>query len=75
MDIVDNQTIIKNFVDLQERVAIFFKSREKGLGKKIYYVEKVGIPRPTFDRKLKNKSFTADELSRIVNAINESFTI
>ena len=71
----DNRAIIKNFVELQERVAIFFSDREKGLGKKKYYWDKVGISRTTFDRKLKGKSFTAEELETLIDAISEKFSI
>ncbi len=69
----DNKAIIKNFVELQERLALFFADREKGLGKKKYYYDMLGISKSTFDRKLKGKSFTADELEKIIDEISEKF--
>lgn len=43
---------------------------EKAPFKKSYIIEQIGIPAPTFYRKLKSSSFTPDELLKIVSILN-----
>lgn len=43
---------------------------EKTPFKKNYIIEQVGIPAPTFYRKLKSSSFTPDELLKIISILN-----
>jgi hypothetical protein len=67
-----DKTPIVDFVSLQERVQKYFTSRAGGLGKKTFYFQKIGMSKTAFNQKLRNKSFSADELSSLIDAINES---
>ncbi|MCP2026587.1 hypothetical protein L1276_001731 [Flavobacterium sp. HSC-32F16] len=61
----------KNIVDNIESLM------DKSPYKKNYIIEKVGIPSPTFYRKLKTQSFTPDEVLSIVKILSpeEDFKI
>ncbi len=54
----------KNIVDNIENLM------EKSPFKKNYIIEKVGIPSPTFYRKLKSQTFTTDEVLSIAKIIS-----
>jgi hypothetical protein len=64
--------IIQEYIALQEKLEKLFE--EAKLEKKRYY-EAINLTRPTFARKLKEKSFTPDELLNLANEINKTFTI
>jgi len=54
----------KNIVDNMEDLM------DKSPYKKNYIIEKVGIPSPTFYRKLKSRTFTADEVLSIAKILS-----
>ncbi|PBJ11411.1 hypothetical protein [Flavobacterium sp. ACN6] len=54
----------KNIVDNMEDLM------DKSPYKKNYIIEKVGIPSPTFYRKLKNQTFTPDEVLSIAKILS-----
>jgi len=54
----------KNIVDNIENLM------DKSPYKKNYIIEKVGIPSPTFYRKLKSRTFTADEVLSIAKILS-----
>lgn len=58
---------VERFIEVQNKVPAIIKA----FGMSITYVcEKSGIPRATFDRKVKAKSFTGEEMLKICRAIN-----
>ncbi|MBT30652.1 hypothetical protein [Chondrinema litorale] len=62
-----NTEIAKAFFELQKELP--FVIRSYGMTKS-YIVRETGIPRTTFDRKIKERKFTADEMIRICEVIN-----
>lgn len=64
------QSIIKYRETLENLPNILAKSPFK----KNYIIEQIGMPRPTFYRKLKNLTFTADEMFSIAKIINPQET-
>jgi hypothetical protein len=69
--VVDTK-IISDFIDLQQKIEKLFID---GLLEKKRFAESVGISRLTFARKLKDKSFSPDELLKLANEINKTLTI
>ena len=58
---------IKNYINILEQLPEMLSNSPFKMG---YIVEKTGITPPTFYRKLKNKTFTADEVLTIAKIIN-----
>ena len=63
---------IDNFIQLQERIELLFAD---SILEKKRYAEAIGMNRQTLAKRLKNKSFTADELFNLVNEINKTFDL
>lgn len=59
-EIIAYKNIVNNIEDLMSKSPF----------KKTYIIEKVGIPSPTFYRKLKSQTFTPDELLSIAKIIS-----
>jgi len=59
-EVIAYKNIIENIEDLMD----------KSPYKKNYIIEKVGIPSPTFYRKLKSRTFTADEVLSIAKILS-----
>ncbi|MDQ1163758.1 hypothetical protein [Flavobacterium sp. SORGH_AS_0622] len=59
-EVIAYKNIIDNIEDLMD----------KSPYKKNYIIEKVGIPSPTFYRKLKSRTFTADEVLSIAKILS-----
>ena len=59
-EVIAYKNIVDNIEDLMD----------KSPYKKNYIIEKVGIPSPTFYRKLKSRTFTADEVLSIAKILS-----
>jgi len=65
--IIDDK-VIKDYVDLHTRIENFF---EKARIEKTYYIKAIGMSRPTFNRKIKNKTMLPNEMRALVDKINQ----
>lgn len=63
-----DEKIIQNYIDLHEKIDNFFSDAR--IEKKLY-IEAMGMSRPTFNRKLKNKEMHPDEMLLLAQKINQ----
>jgi hypothetical protein len=63
--------IITNYVTLLDKVVNLFTSKEL---KQLHYAEALKMNRVTFKKRLDDKSFTPDELLKLVEEINKVFS-
>ncbi|RKR10000.1 hypothetical protein C8C83_1664 [Flavobacterium sp. 90] len=59
-EIITYKNIVSNLEDVMDKSSL----------KKNYIIEKVGIPSPTFYRKLKSQTFTPDEMLSIAKVLS-----
>ena len=63
-----DEKIIHNYVDLHVKIDQFFESTKI---EKKHYIELMGWTRPTFNRKLKEKTMSAEEMLKLVRELNK----
>lgn len=63
-----NDKVINDYIELHEKIDKFF---EQARIERKYYIEAIGMSRPTFKRKLKNKTMLPNEMRALVNKINQ----
>jgi len=64
--------VIEDYNKLQEKIAKLFEDAK--IEKKQFF-EAINMSRPTFARKLKEKTFSPDELLALVNEINKTLNL
>jgi len=60
--------VINDYIELHEKIDKFFD--EARIERK-YYIQAIGMSRPTFNRKIKNKTMLPNEMRALVDKINQ----
>lgn len=63
--------VIDSYIQLRDKIVSLF---EEGKLKQKTYYEAIGFNKVTFAKRLKDKSFSPEELTQLVNKINSEYS-